>query len=119
MRGKFSVTYDIVTHESAEHGATADSGFIEPGERRRSCDGLWGEAAGKLKDECAMRLRDAINLLSYLESDGNGRYYEVDGRQNYQTGEHESRALHAPDNATPSTLARIERLLRKERLLLS
>lgn len=115
---RFHVTYDLVTPESAEHGDTEDNGFLDYCGARHTCAPFYGERAQKLKDAVAMRLRDAINLIGHLESGGDGSsYYESDGRQKCRTGEEERRAFHVPRNATASSLARIQRLLRSKRLL--
>jgi hypothetical protein len=95
----FSVTYEIVTFESAENGDTADDGFI--------CENV--------------NLRDAIAAMNgacvepschpfdpaYPYTWFTQTYPDI----NYHTGEHEYRALHMPQQLTASTRRRIARLL--------
>ena len=105
-----NVTYEIVTPESAERGDYDDSGFLDYSGQRHSVRGLWGEAAGKLKAECAMPLRVALNHVAPASREDSS-FYEVDGRTDYRTGEVETRALHALDSVTPASLARLSRVL--------
>lgn len=98
-RTGFSVTFDVVTPESAEQGDVADSGFVVDG----------------------VSLRDAIAALQGAQVapscepfNPNYRYtwfYTMDAEVNYRTGAEETRALHLPTNLTPSTRRRIARLL--------
>ena len=122
-RRYFRVTYDIVTPESAEHGDFAGNGFLDANENRDAFreDGVECSDAERDRIIAAdhnMTLRDAIELLSCLECDGGGSFYESDGRQNYRTGEEERRALHLPDNVTPASYARIVRALKAARLII-
>lgn len=112
---RFNVTYEIVTPESAERGDYEDCGFIgnpifgqDPS--KWSVDGICGTPAAKLKEGCAMRLRDALQYVHPQETDG-FTFREVGGRQDYRTGASETRALHAPDKITASSLARLNRVL--------
>lgn len=105
-----NVTYETVTPESAEWGDYEDCGFLDASGLRHSANGLWGEAAGKLKAECAMPLRDALRHVAPAFREDSS-FYEIDGRNDYRTGEVETRALHMPDSVTPASLARIARLL--------
>jgi hypothetical protein len=113
MKPQFTVTYDIVTYESAEHGDAAERGFVLPGQWHVELpDRVCGEAAGAIMDDCKMTLREAIDLVGCCETDACGRsYYETDGHVDYRTGAEERRALHLPRNATASTRRRIARLL--------
>lgn len=112
------VTYDIVTPESATRGDTAELGFVLPGGAHEILPAhVCGAPAGAIKAQCGMRLRDAIDLIGCVETDGGGSFYETDGRQDYRTGTEERRALHLPDNATAASLGRVARLLAGKRLL--
>ena len=94
----FSVTFEIVTPESAEHGEAADMGYINEScdlrtaiadlfeTRTSQCDGITGI------DEC-------------------GTWITVYNGMEYLTGAHESRSLHVPSNITPSSYDRIARLI--------
>lgn len=108
--GRFNVTFDVVTPESAEHGDVSDLGFLDSRGNRSSVAGVCGQPAGALKASCAMRLRDALALVSPGED--SGRWFsEVDGRQNYKTGEEERRALHPPEHITSASYGRLARLI--------
>ena len=91
-RKQFSVTYEIVTSESAEDGDVAEDGYVAEN----------------------VSLRDAIDDVGGVCYEHNGSYewftnheYNLD----YQTGAQESRSLHMPDNATPASCDRVARLL--------
>lgn len=110
---RYHVTYEIVTQESAEHGDTAEIGFIQPGAYHVPMDGIVGEPAGKIKDECAMTLREALELVGapFCENNGDDRSFrECDERQNHHTGESELRTLHVPDDMPASSRKRIARI---------
>jgi hypothetical protein len=92
----FSVTYEIITPESAEHGDFADAGFVS-----ESCS-----------------LREAIDLVGNQVTEANEypitcprwlNNYEYG--ENYATGERESRSLHFPDHITAASRCRIARML--------
>lgn len=113
MRKRFHVTYDITTHESAEHGDYAESGFLLGSHGpREDMDGIFGPAAVPVKAACALSLREAASCIGVLDSwDGGASFYEADGVTDYRTGDNERRALHCPDDITPSSLYRVARLL--------
>ncbi len=109
---QFHVTYDIVTQESAEHGDAAERGFVLPGGWHEVMpDDCCGDAAHAIKAQCGMTLREAVDLVGLVEDGGHG-FYEVDGREDYGTGEHETRALHPPETITAASYARLRRLLK-------
>jgi hypothetical protein len=91
-KNRFSVTYDIITPESAAQGDTAEDGFI-------------AENVG---------LREAIEDVGGVCYEHNGNYewftnHEYD--TNYRTGALERRALHPPDGTSRASRVRIARLL--------
>ena len=97
--GKFRVTYEIVTPDSAEHGDVAERGFMLPGH--------WRVSSGR---NAGLTLREATRLAAPQED--SGRWWsEVDGRQHYATGAVETRSIHPPRNITPSSYARVSRVL--------
>ncbi len=101
MRKMFRVTYDIVTPESAEHGDTAENGFVYAGLGAfplEQCD---------LPPE--MTLRDALQLASPQEDSGSW-FSEADGRDDYVTGANETRSIHPPANITAASYGRLRRL---------
>jgi len=98
---KFSVTYEIVTPESAEYGDAEDRGWV-------------------VEDAT---LRDALEACNgcgcYCEPDSSFRerprwltFYKVNEgtREYYETGAEESRSLHIPDTVTVASARRIARL---------
>jgi hypothetical protein len=92
----FDVTYDIVTHESAEHGDVAERGFAAKG----------------------IGLREAIREIG-------GQAFEADCwpvqsprwftnheyNEDFTTGTRETRYLHLPNHLTEASRMRIARLL--------
>lgn len=99
---KFTVTYDIVTHESAEDGDIEEGGFICPG----------GWRFGPTEDaDVTMSLREAVGLMGSCYDAGRW-FAEHDGQQDYRTGAVETRHLHPPRNITPASYARLARLLK-------
>ncbi len=101
MRPQFRVTYEIYTPESSEHGEPEESGFVEP----RG----WHYALGQESPE-GLTLREACELVECLYDAGRW-FAESDGRTDYQTAAHETRALHPPCGITPASYARLRRLL--------
>jgi hypothetical protein len=100
----FSVTYDIVTEESAANGDYDESGFIAEN----------------------VSLRDAVALAHGTRTNAvdGGTYIECDespvrtplcvtvyNGMEYETGAQESRSLHMPGNLTAATRRRIARLM--------
>ena len=104
--GRFRVTYEIVTPESAEYGDAAERGFVTPGERYDDID----TAMKQPHDAYDMSLREAIGL-AYPQEDSGSWWSEVDGRHDYRTGAEERRSIHPPANITAASYARVARLL--------
>ena len=102
----FTVTYDITTYESAEHGDIEEGGFVLPGNWHVDVEAAMADKDGEYK----MSLRDALQLIGCCE-DGGRSFYETDGREDYRTGERETRALHPPSNITNASYARVRRLV--------
>jgi hypothetical protein len=105
MNTGFSVTFEIVTQESAEHGCIADAGYEWP-------------SPCSLRDaiETVLETRtchcDGIESIEPSDSDiGQARWITVYNGMEFLTGAQESRSLHLPENLTPSTRKRIFRLL--------
>ena len=103
---RFRVTYEIVTPESAEHGDFAETGFVMPGEWRDPIEVALKEPLSAYD----ITLREAMQL-AYPQEDCGSWWCECDGRQDYQTGAYETRSIHPPKNITPSSYARVTRLL--------
>jgi hypothetical protein len=109
---KFTVTYEVITPESSEHGDVAERGFVAHDGSQCNLGNRSGVLAGRLKDACSMRLRDAVSLINTAAlDDWHGWIGEADGRQDYRTGAWERRALHPPQDITPSSYGRLVRLL--------
>jgi hypothetical protein len=102
---KFTVTYEIVTPESAEHGDAESRGFVLSGEWRADVDEVMANPG--LVD---MTLREAMQL-AYPQEDSGKWWTECDGRQDHRTGAYETRSIHPPENITASSYARVTRLL--------
>lgn len=97
MRKDFSVTYEIVTDESASEGEAADSGFVGEGLTLR-------EALA----ECRGYGDSAIECDS---SHGRPRWINFYSSPDMYSGEFENRALHIPDSVSDSSAVRIARYL--------
>jgi len=97
----FSVSYEIVTPESASYGDCAERGMIARN----------------------VTLREAIDFLFQTRTihvggieanDSNvegARWISVYNSSEFFTGAQETRSLHIPDNVTPSSRKRIHRLV--------
>ena len=96
--GYFRVTYEIVTHESAEHGEAAERGFMAPGQ--------WRDES----EPTQMTLREALRLAS-PDCDCGRWFAESDGREDYATGDVETRSIHPPRSITPASYARVARVI--------
>lgn len=109
----FNVTYDVIAHESAKHGDYAESGFVHgDGWHEALLPLVCGPQAEAIKHSCAMRLRQAVDLIGCLDTwTGGPSFYEADGVTDYRTGDVTLRALHCPDTITASSLRRVARLL--------
>lgn len=95
----FSITYETVTPESAEHGETDDFGFLHEN----------------------LTFREAIDFLQcclgcHVEADcfpvrGPRWFTFYKAEENYSTGSETSYSLHLPDNITEPSRQRIARLV--------
>lgn len=104
MKG-FSVTFDVVTPESAEHGDFAESGYvIQDVSLRDALAELDADGCHVEADCCPVSLQCPPRWFTAYDTNQGTREY-------YERGESESRSLHVPDNVTPSSRLRIARLL--------
>jgi hypothetical protein len=95
----FSITYDIVTPESAEDGDVADSGFLVEGVTFREA-----------MDELRWYRGGHVEADSYPVR--NPRWFTfIAASENYATGEVTSYSLHIPEHITEASRQRIARLL--------
>jgi hypothetical protein len=98
MSKKFSVTYEIITPESAENGDVEESGYVDQ-------DLTLREAINEFS--C-----DNVEMDSYPCSLSNPpRWFTGEYNVSCATGAEERRSLHLPRNITPSSAMRIARLL--------
>jgi len=115
MRKMFTVTYTTVTPESAGQGDYADYGYVLPSGCTMSCADCQAELGDAWRENwppvfALMTLQEARRLCDPNED--SGRWFsESDGRDNYQTGENETRSLHPPEGITASSYARLRRVL--------
>jgi len=95
----FSITYEIITHESAENGECAEEGFILQ-------DVSLKEAMSEL------RWIGAMEASNTSDSDDWGMWFlQIDPNVDMQTGAEERWSFHVPRGLTPSTRRRIARLV--------
>ena len=100
----FTMTYEVLTPESAEYGDVADRGY---------CD----EYGNRYDEPAAVSLRAALRTLGSMEPNDSryesARWWsEIDGCPNYSTGAVEYRSIHLSDRITPSSRARVNRLIK-------
>lgn len=104
----FTVTYEIISPESSEDCDNDETGFVLPGDWLVPID----EAMADKDRDLTMSLREALDLAQPNEDSGRWFTETGSGRCDYATGIQEFRAIHPPENITPSSYRRIKRLLR-------
>lgn len=104
-KGRWRVTYEIITEESAAEGDIAESGFIDP-------DGFRVQAIiGAPTPGVEMTLRNALRFV-YPQEDCGRWLSEIDASGHFANPEGERRnSLHPPDNITAASYRRVKRLL--------
>jgi len=100
----FSVTYDIVTPESAEHGDVAELGFISENVSLREAIALTLETRTPYVDGV-----EAVEASEYPFT--RPRWVTITNGREFYTGACESRSLHFPESITPASRKRIARFL--------
>ena len=104
MPQMFHVTYDIVTEESAEQGDTAENGYVHANGMKDSIDRVDNAA------DYAMDLRTALRHCTPQWD--SGTWFDQESQvEDYATNDHVSYSLHPPRGVTPSSYARLRRLL--------
>jgi GNAT superfamily N-acetyltransferase len=93
----YSITYDVVTEESAEEGDVADSGYVD-------------------EDVEASTLQEVVLLADdYSWSEGSGRWFSTEPTTDYTTGDETSYALHVRhldgSELTPGEYRKLKQLL--------
>ena len=98
-QNSFSVTYEIVTPESAENGEAEETGFeLESGSLRDCWEIVrWGCSGGVEPNEWPMQSPSWVT------------FYDVE--TNYATAEVKSYSVHFPRNITPSSARRVAKFL--------
>lgn len=94
----FSVTFETITPESAEHGDTETAGFVSQGVGLREAIDDMG-CAGDHIEANEYPVTDPRWITAYRVS------------EDYGTGETENRSLHFPDTMTAASKLRVCRLL--------
>lgn len=117
----FTCTYDIVTHESAEHVDFAENGFAHPGgwkyPLRHNPDGSLiddGPHELTLREalQAAGRFVSSSNRGGYsFEDSGGGWFTDIQGSENFRTGAITTYSIHPPRSVTVSSFNRIKRIL--------
>lgn len=105
MKRQFSVTYEIVTAESAEHGEAEERGYViteEDGYSLREC------IAELFKTRT--NAVDGIECI-YGQCGHWGAWLTVCNSSEFETGARESRALHLPPRITLASQKRLFKLL--------
>ena len=98
MTLQFNVTFETVTPESAEHGDTADSGFVSQDVAlREALDDLGFGDGGCEANESPVTDPRWVTM------------YQTN--HDYRTGEIENRSLHFPDSMTAASKLRVCRML--------
>lgn len=101
MNNGFAVYFEIVTDESAEHGAAAETGTVETGLSLRDASALVDGPA--LCDSSPVLPGARVRWLVFFEH-GNGSRREI------EKGERETRTLAMPDGITAASSQRVARL---------
>jgi hypothetical protein len=104
----FTVTYETISPECDEYCENDETGFVLPGDWQVPID----EAMNDKNGVYTMSLRDALDLAQPDQDSGRWFTETGSGRCNYATGVIEYRAIHPPENITPSSYKRLKRLLR-------
>lgn len=104
MSPRFSVTFEIVTPESAEDGEAESLGFIGQNMPLR-------EAIESLFETRT----SAVDGIAYREANDSdacrARWFSVGNGMEFETGATESRSIHFPETMTPASRARLCALL--------
>jgi hypothetical protein len=107
----FTVTYSIITPESAEDGEAAEMGYALPGGWHDAIEVAMKQPEGTYD----LRLREAAEWCGGPFIDCGSWFDVADVREDYRTGEVTSYSLHPPKGITPSSYRRLARLLGTEK----
>ena len=99
----FSVTYEIVTPESAENGDAEERGFIvQDATLREALD-----AVGNTRTSAC----GGVEAIEPNSSHGHFDWITIYNGMEHETGAQESRSLHIPGSVTMASRKRIAKLL--------
>ena len=101
----YAVTYEIVTPESAEHGDAEERGYIAQGVSLREAI----RAVYETRSDGQCGAIECVEASASVPSEM--RWISVYNGAEYETGAHETRSLHIPEHVTPSSRARLLRLV--------
>lgn len=110
MKTKFTVTFDVVTHESAANGDTARNGYLDAAGNEFAQQDFASFKAWRDFHPPQMTLKEAVNLCGSIEDSG-CCLSEADGSTDYSTGEVMRRSIHPPRNISPASYSRLCRAL--------
>jgi len=99
MKARFTVTYEVITPESAADGDAAERGFV-------ASDGA------PVDDRALMTLREALAIAgSFPEDAGACRWFSSYPETDYTTGAETIYSLHVPATITASSARRVARVV--------
>lgn len=104
--GRFTVTYEIISPESAEEGEVEDHGFLLSDEQYVPID----KALEDKGSDYTMSLREALDLCSPDQNCGSW-FSETSEERRYTDGAFQQRSLHPPEGITAASYKRVQRLL--------
>ena len=96
--GKFTVTYEVVTPESAADGEASESGFADTG-------------GWKYQEPALVSLHDAVEIAGRGLINCGRWFTTSDADIDYATGAETTYSIHPPRNCTPASYRRIARAL--------
>lgn len=102
----FSVTYEIVTPESAVDGDADERGFELEGASLRDAVACVCETRTNEVDGCAVEPSSSVI--------GDARWISVINGMEFRTGACETRSLHIPEGVSGASRARILKLIKGE-----
>lgn len=102
-KARFSVTYELVSDESAQHGDAFERGYAAEGVCLR-------DALAELHATRSARVDSPLGVALDSHPCTRPRAVYVHNGMEWDTGVFETRALHIPDNVTASSARRIARL---------
>jgi hypothetical protein len=91
MKHLFNVSYEVVSHESAENGDFEETGFEAQNIHLNEISHVFGYTPKRCLEDC-------------------GTWFsEIDGTTDYKTGDNRRLTLHPPRNITKASYSRLKR----------